>query len=235
MMIGKGIEDINVRIPDDAFNVSNYEPTFNVYLTAVVRDSEGRIIKVHRQRSRSPTANFIALFLPLSYFTSNNASATITNATGGTYSFSQALGSSGISIPYPNSNSSGNEPSYFLMIQVGSGSQPDPYSAYSLAAPISNGSGAGQLVYGNITLPTSIMLHGNTAYFYITQTYNNMSGGTVTITEVGIIVYLVLANYINTKVYNIGNTLIWYDVLSSPISVPNGGSVTIYYTFAVNP
>jgi hypothetical protein len=121
------------------------------------------------------------------------------------------------------------------MIQVGSGSQSNPYSAYSLAAPIANGSGQGQLVYSNITIPTSISLNGNTAYFYITQTYNNISGGTITITEVGIMVYLRLANYTNTTVITIGNTLVWYDVLSSPILVPNAGSVTIYYTFIVNP
>jgi len=78
MMIGRGFEDVNVKMPDDTFDASSHEPTFNVYLTAVVRDSEGKIIKVHRQRSHSPTANFIALFLPLSYFTSNNVSATIT-------------------------------------------------------------------------------------------------------------------------------------------------------------
>jgi hypothetical protein len=235
MMIGKGVEDINVKMPDDAFDAGSREPTFNVYLTAVVRDSEGRIIKVHRQRSHSPTANFIALFLPVSYFTSNNVSATITNATGGTSSYQKAIGGGGASIPYPNSNSSGNEPSYFLMIQVGSGSQSNPYSAYSLAAPIANGSGQGQLVYSSITIPTSITLNGNTAYFYITQTYNNISGGTITITEVGIVVYLRLANYINTTVITVENTLVWYDVLSSPISVPNAGSVTIYYTFVVNP
>jgi hypothetical protein len=235
MMVGKEVEDTNIKMPEDAFDAGSYEPTFNVYLTVIVRDSEGRIIKAHRQRSHSPTANFIALFLPLSYFISNNVSAKITNATGGIYSFSEALGSSGISLPYPNTNSSGNEPSYFLMIQVGSGSQSNPYSAYSLAAPIANGSGVGQLVYSTITLPTSITLNGNKAYFYITQVYNNISGGTVTITEVGIMVYLTLANYINTTVYTIGNTLIWYDVLSSPISVPNAGSVTIYYTFVVNP
>jgi len=235
MMIGRGFEDVNVKMPDDTFDASSHEPTFNVYLTAVVRDSEGKIIKVHRQRSHSPTANFIALFLPLSYFTSNNVSATITNVSGSTYSFSQALGDNGISIPYPNTNFPGNAPSYFLMIEVGSGQRSNPYSAYSLAAPISNGSGAGQLAYQSATLPSTIILKGNTAYFYITQTYNNISGGTVTITEVGIIVYLTLANYTNTTVDNIGNTLIWYDVLSSPISVPNAGSVTIYYTFVVNP
>ena len=121
------------------------------------------------------------------------------------------------------------------MIQVGSGQQSNPYTATALAAPIANGSGAGQLVYQPVTPPSSIAINGNTAYFYITQTYNNISGGTVTITEVGIILELQIATYQNTASTNCGNILVWYDVLSSPISVPNAGSVTIYYTFVVNP
>jgi hypothetical protein len=121
------------------------------------------------------------------------------------------------------------------MIQVGSSKQSNPYAAYSLAAPIANGSGAGQLVYQSVVPPSAITINGNTAYFYITQTYNNVSGGTVTITEVGIILYLITAVYNTTGSTTCGDVLVWYDVLSSSISVPNAGSVTIYYTFVVNP
>jgi len=233
MMISKGVEDINVKMPNDVLNTNSDEPSFNVHLTAIVRDSEGRIIKVHRQRSHSPTANFIALLLPVSFFTASNVSVTVTNTGGSKYSYQKTIGDNGASIPYPNS--SGNEPSYFVMIQVGSGQQSNPYTAIALAAPISNGSGAGQLIYSSVTLPTSIAVSGNSASFYISQTYNNNSGSTITITEVGIIVYLRLASYNNVTVDTVGNTLVWYDVLSSAISVPNGGSVTIYYTFTVNP
>jgi len=120
------------------------------------------------------------------------------------------------------------------MIQVGSGTRSNPFNAYSLAAPIANGSGTGQLIYGSVSVPSNITVSGNEAYFTISQAFNNSSGATVTITEVGIIIYLQTASSAAGNT-NIGQLLVWYDVLSSAISVPNGGSVVIYYTFMVNP
>jgi len=233
MIIDKEADDVNIRMPEDAYDTNDHVSTFNVYLIAIVRDPKGNIIKVHRQRSHSPTANFIGLLLPLTYFTANNASVTLTNTTGSKYTYRPGLGGSYQDIAYPNSAFNHNV--YVVMIQVGSGQLSNPYNAYSLAAPIANGSGAGQLAYQPLVPPSNIVLNGNTAYFYISQSYNNLSGGTVTITEVGIILELQTVIYNNTASTNYGNILIWYDVLSSPISVPNGGSVTIYYTFTVNP
>jgi len=233
MMIGKEVDDANIRMPEDARDTGNHVPTFNAYLTAIVRDSEGKIIKVHRQRSHSPTANFIGLFLPIAYFSTNNTSFTLTNTGGGTCAYQPGLGGSPQDICYPTSTFNHN--TYIVMIQAGSGQQSNPYTATALAAPIANGSGAGQLVYQPVTPPSDITINGNTAYFYITQTYNNLSGGTITITEVGIILELQVVTYSNSASTNCGNILVWYDVLSSPISVPNAGNVTIYYTFTVNP
>jgi hypothetical protein len=233
MMVGKGIEDIDITIPRDAYNIGKDTPTFNAYLTVVVRDSEGKVVKIHRQRSHSPTANFIGLMLPLTYFNVTGNSYTLKNTGGATYGYKPAIYPTAQCISYPISTN--NYPSYIVMIQVGSGSQPDPYSAYSLAAPIANGSGTGQLIYGNPSVPSSVTVSGSEAYFTVSQTFNNNSGGTVTITEVGIITYLQFAQSYNSNVINFGQVLIWYDVLSSPISVSNGGSVTIYYTFTVNP
>jgi hypothetical protein len=233
MMIGKTVDDVDVRMPEDTYDTGKHIPTFNAYLVVVVRDSRGNIVKVHRQRSHSPTANFIGLFLPLIYFTSNNVSYTITNATGGTCTYQPNLSKGAQDISYPNTAT--NAPTYFVMIQVGSGQQSNPYTATALAAPIANGSGAGQLVYQSAVLPQSIRINGNTAYFYVTQSFNNISGGTVTITEVGLLLQVQLITYSGSPTINCGQVLVWYDVLSSPISVPNGGSVTIYYTFTVNP
>jgi len=233
MMIGEKVENVNIKMPEDVYDISNNVPTFNVYLIAIVRDSNGNIIRVHRQRSHSPTANFIGLFLPISYFSTNNVSFTITNVTGGTCSYRPGTGNSYQDISYPNNEM--NHSTNIVMIQVGSGQQSNPYTATALAAPIANGSGAGQLVYQSVTPPSTITLNGNTAYFYITQTYNNISGGTVTITEVGIILRLSTTTIDNSASTSCGNILVWYDTFSSPISVPNGGSVTIYYAFTVNP
>jgi len=235
MIIGKGFEDINVKIPNDASDAGSHESTFNVYLTVVVRDSEGNIIKVHRQRSHSPTNNFRTAILPEQWYQETGTSASWINTLGTTNTITGIPNGAHALISYPNSHT--NYQTYLVGILVGSGSQSNPASAYKLAAPIANGSGAGQLIYQAPTLPSGIIINGNSAYFYIEQTYINQSGGTVTITEVGIVVevYLTLYTGSSTTAYNQGNILMWYDVLSSPISVPNGGSVTIYYTFTVNP
>jgi len=233
MMVGKEIEDIDITMPKDAYDTGKDTPTFRAYLTVVVRDSEGKLVKVHRQRSHSPTANFIGLMLPLTYFNVTGSSYTIKTTGGSTYNYEPAINPTAQCISYPNT--ADNYPSYIIMIQVGSGQQSNPYAAYSLAAPIANGSGTGQLVYGNPSVSSNITVSGSSAYFTISQTFNNNSGGTVTITEVGIITYLQFSQSYNNNPLNFGQVLVWYDVLNSSISVANGGSVTIYYTFTVNP
>jgi len=233
MMVGKGIEDIDITMPRDAYNIGKDTPTFNAYLTIVVRDSEGKLVKVHRQRSHSPTANFIGLMLPLTYFNVTGNSYGLANTGGSIQSYKPAIDTNIQCISYPNDTA--NTPSYIVMIQVGSGQQSNPFNANSLAAPIANGSGQGQLVYGQPSVPSNITVSGSSAYFIISQTFNNSSGSAITITEVGIVVNIQTISSNGANSTNFGNVLVWYDVLSSSISVPNGGSVTIYYTFTVNP
>jgi len=228
MIIGKVVDDMYVSmLPEDVYPSDWEQPTLKVYLTAIVRDANGNIIKVHKQWSHSPTSNFMSLILPYNYYSNTGQGLPITNTGGSTYYYY----SSYHPMCYPNNES--NCQSYFVMIQVGSGSQSNPYSAHSLASPIANGTGTGQLIYGTPSVSSSPIVSGSSVYFYISQAFNNASGGTVTITEVGILINMYLYNP-NGSV-NTGNVLVWYDVLSSAISVPNGGTITIYYTFTVNP
>jgi len=234
MIIGKGIDNIDIELPRSAYDEGKDidSPTFKAYLIAIVRDSKGNIIQVHRQKSHSPTSNFIGLILPLTWFNSNNTSYTITNIGGSTNSYKPALTYNASCISYPNNAT--NCPTYFVTIQVGSGSQPNPFSATKLAAPISNGSGAGQLFYGQATITPNFMVSGSSTYFSIVQMFTNVSGDTINITEVGIVLNLYLAQSYECST-NVGQILVWYDVLSSTISVPNNASVAIVYTFMVNP
>jgi hypothetical protein len=231
MIVGETVKDIDIDMPRDSYDTGKYMPTFNAYLTAIVRDSKGKVINIHRQRSHSPTANFIYLLLPYN----SNSPFTLTNISGGTCTYQPRLTGTTLDITYPNTNGGAAPPGYLAMIQAGSGQLSNPFSATSLAAPIANGSGAGQLVYGSIVSASGIGASGSSAYFQISQTYTNLTSSAITITEVGIVaqVNLCFAVSINTK--NCGQILVWYDVLSSPISVPSGGSITIYYTFTVNP
>jgi len=231
MMVGETVKDIDIDMPSDSYDTGKYMPTFNAYLTAIVRDSKGRVVNIHRQRSHSPTANFIYLLLPYNY----NSSFTLTNINGGTCSYQPYPNMSTYNIIYPNANVSHTPPGYLAMIQVGSGSQSNTFSATRLAAPIANGTGTGQLVYASISVASNVVVSGSSAYFQMSQAYSNVTSGAITITEVGIVVQIYTCSAAQSSPTNCGQLLVWYDVLSSPISVPANGSFAIYYTFTVTP
>jgi hypothetical protein len=233
MMVGKAVEDNNVQMPPDVYPQDKDQPTFKAYLTIIVIDEKGEIVKVHKQWSHSPTSNFIGMLLPTNWFLNTGNSWTITNTNGTGYKHLITTGNNNNAFYYPASNT--NYPTYLVMIQVGSGQQSNPYSAYSLAAPIANGTGTGQLLYGSPSVLQTPTVSGSSISFTISQAFNNQSGGTVTITEVGILLNISMWNISTGVIGNWGNFLMWYDVLSSPISVSNGESIVIYYTFTVNP
>ena len=233
MIVGKTVEDIGVQLPHDAYPQNKDQPTFKAYITIVVRNEKGEIVKIHKQWSHSPTSNFMGLFLPTNWYSNTGNTWTITNINGISHQFHPGAGGGANSPIYPSTGS--NYPSYLVGIQVGSGQQSNPYSAYKLAAPIANGVGSGQLLYGQPSVSQTPIVSGSSVYFIISQAFNNQSGGTVTITELGILVDLNLWIQGGGGQQNLGYFLVWYDVLSSAISVPNGGSIVIYYTFTVNP
>jgi len=237
MLIGSKVDyDIsNLYIPKDSKGDINSKKSFSATLTIIVRDKDGKVIKKYKQKSHSPTANFIGLMLPLTWYNETGNSWKFTTTGNTTSSYKPSISNPGYGILYPNSGNNANI--YLVNILVGSGSNSNPYSAYNLNAPISNGSGTGQLFYSTPSIPTGITINGNQAYFIISQSYTNQSGGTVNISELGIIIYLYNGKAAIGPGYSqssIGNVLTWYDVLSSPISVGNGQSVVIYYTFSVN-
>jgi len=237
MMVGSKVDyDINdLYIPKDNKGDINYQKSFIASLTIIVKDKDGKVIKKYKQKSHSPTSNFIGLMLPLTWYHETGNSWTITNTSNSTSSYTPTITGNGGGVIYPNSGYNNND--YIVNILVGSGSQSNSYNAHNLNAPISNGSGTGQLLYSTLSTPTNITINGNQAYFIISQTYTNQSGSTITISEVGIILNLITeaaSSYSPSTSTVVGNTLVWYDVLSSPISVANGQSITIYYTFSVN-
>jgi len=233
MMVGKAVEDIDLQMPHDVYPQNKDGPTFKAYLVIIVRNEKGDIVKIHKQWSHSPTSNFIGLMLPVNWYVNNNSNWTIKNTGGSSYGYNSNCNSGANCMFYPGSED--NCSTYLYMIQVGSGQQSNPYNSYSLAAPIANGSGTGQLLYGALSVSQTPTTSGSSAYFIISQTLNNQSGGTVVITEVGIILNMGIWNRSSSSCGSVGYVLVWYDVLSSSISVSNGGSITIYYTFTVNP
>jgi hypothetical protein len=105
-------------------------------------------------------------------------------------------------------------------IQLGSGTQAFSPTLTSLAAPIANGTGPGQLSYGTL----SVSYAGTTIFVSLTVT--NITSSTVTVTEIG------LNGTVYVDISNAYNYLLSYDTFSSPISIPGYGMAVFQITLS---
>jgi hypothetical protein len=108
-------------------------------------------------------------------------------------------------------------------IQVGTGTNPVTISDYKLQTQIAHGTGAGQLSYQavNVSGPTE---DSNQSYFTITRNFNNGSGGTITVQEIGLVIY----NSSNTYYFLFARDL------TGAIDVLNGKTLVTVYTLKVS-
>jgi hypothetical protein len=95
-------------------------------------------------------------------------------------------------------------------------------SQYSLGALISHGTGSGQIQYLATTVET--LSKDTTWLFRIVRTFTNNSGASVTVREIGLYVRLGLSS--SPYYYS---CMLARDVPASPISVPNGSTLTVRY------
>jgi len=208
-------EDIDkLIIPDDLPD----EPTFKAYIEAKVYDKEGHLIQHHRQPMRSLTQYFLALMsIPLvgtyNGSSSNQAQSLLVNILG--------LPSQISAYQYHAANIL-----WDWSIVLGSGTQSFSPTLTNLAAPISNGTGAGNLYYGSLGVfytATSITA---------TTTVTNYSASAITITEIGLraTIYIQYQNLSAMYVYNTYSSLLSYDTFSTPISLPAGGLAAFQIT-----
>jgi len=121
--------------------------------------------------------------------------------------------------------SSGGALNYSKGIQIGTGTSPPTPNDTALTNPIANGTGSGQMQYPSNPSFGSIVVNGNTSSFTITSTMTNGSGASITVSEVGLMSQ-------NTGAPQFGG-LLAHDLLSSPITVPTGATITVSYTISV--
>jgi hypothetical protein len=107
-------------------------------------------------------------------------------------------------------------------IVVGSSDTPVSLSQYSLGALIPHGTGSGQLTYGATNVES--LSKDTTWLFRIVRTFSNNSGASVTVKEIGLYVRLGMGS--SPYYYS---CMLARDVPTSPISVPNGSTLTIRY------
>jgi len=205
-------EDIaKLIIPDD---LPDEQPTFKAYIEAKVYDNEGHLIHYHRQPMRSLTQYFLALMaIPII----------------GTYqgaSIDQAPGilTSVLGLPSQQNTTESANISWDWAIQLGSGTQAFSLTLTGLAAPISNGTGAGQLSYGSL----SVSYAGSAIYVSIQVT--NTTSSTISVTEIGLMstIYIQYSGG-SVSTYSF---LLSYDTFSTAISVPALGMAVFQITLS---
>ena len=219
-------EDIaKLIIPDDQ-SLPADEPTFKAYVEAKVYDKEGHLIQYHRQPMRSLTQYFLALMSIPIQGTSQSSSA---NQAPGILTNVLGLPSEVTNLAAPGSSVWGAANiTWSWSIQLGSGTQAFSLSLTSLAAPIANGTGVGELVYGSVTINYA------GATIYISVTVSNYSSGTINVTEIGLIGTIDLIYYNSSDQPTISpyNFLFSYDTFSTAISIPPGSLAAFQITLS---
>ena len=205
-------EDIaKLIIPDD---LPDEQPTFKAYIEAKVYDKEGHLIQYHRQPMRSLTQYFLALMaIPI---IGTYQGALINQAPG--------ILTSVLGLPSQQNTTQSANILWDWAIQLGSGTQAFSLTLTGLAAPISNGTGAGELSYG----PLSVSYTGSAIFVSIQVT--NTTSSAVSVTEIGLkcTVYLQYSNG-SISTYNF---LLSYDTFSTAISVPALGMAIFQITLS---
>jgi len=206
-----------LSIKDKIQDILKLHNNIDVRLTIIVKDKDGKIIKVHKQKSHSFVANFMYIlgsFLATTQYNwtdlSGNVQQYYTGCVGLTSNILNA-----------NCGNSGN-----CGIVIGTGTTTPTPNDYKLGNQIANGTGNGQMVYNSPSF-TKPSVNGNTTSMAITQSFQNQSGSSITVTETGIVAWVQNNNN------NGDSVLIVHDLLSSPITVPNLSILQITYTISV--
>ena len=216
-------EDLNYILePFKEDKEENNKQIISEKIIAIVRDVNGKIIDKREQKMRSLTQYYLALMSiailgTYSGATGNTAQSILTNVLG-LPSTGYTYGTNSLVINFD------------ISIQLGSGTQSFSPTLNSLNAPISNGTGTGQLNYNS----KSVSYTNNSISQLLIV--SNISGNTITVSEIGLLgtIYMLYWNTSNVFTETPYNYLLSYDTFSSPISIPNGGyaSFQIIITFS---
>jgi hypothetical protein len=202
----------NLIISDDLSG----EPTFKAYIEARVYDNKGHLIRHHKQPMRSLTQAFLALFSIAVAGTFQGPSTDL--ATG---VISTVLG-----LPGQQNSSVAADISWDWSIQLGSGTQTFTPTLTTLAAPIANGSGAGQLTYGSVSVSYS------QTSISITAVVSNYSNASIPVSEIGLIATIYIQYRTSVNSQSSYSALLTYDTFSSPIQIPPGGTAAFQITIS---
>ncbi|MBA7524808.1 hypothetical protein ES705_16952 [subsurface metagenome] len=204
-------------------------PIPEAFLELEVRDQDGRVIQRHKQRSHSWVRNaYNAMFINLAGKDPDDvtfgAGLLSMKDTGGVivsvsaplfYASSTSLDGTGQGYRAPAGDDDRG-------IVVGSGVAAESFEDYALETKIANGTAAGQLSYVESAAHSITWIGGSlTLKNALIRYFNNNSGASVEVNEVGLIVF---------SYYSVQEYLVSRDKLASPVTIPNTGQLKVTYT-----
>ena len=191
-----------------------------------IYDSDGKIVKEWEEPSKSLTY-WYAIF-QYNMWSQGTFSMLDTSDT----SITPNMGSPGVI----SVNAGSGVANYGIVVGSGNTANVSQKSMmYQMIALIPNGTGAGQLTYQATSFGTP-SVSGNATSWIITRNFVNLSGNTVSVSEVGIIAYVSgfnMLNSVSSALVNPDYFLFAYDIPSSVISIVSGQTLNITYTFTV--
>jgi hypothetical protein len=175
------------------------------YIEWELRDPKGRIVK----RGKQPMKSWVKQWLQILYIYFAYSSANVID-TGGV---SRNIGTAALFRIDAGSGVSTHG------IVVGTSDTPVTRDDYKLGSQIVHGTGTGQLIYSAMSIDAPIT-YGTGYLLRAVRVFTNNSGADITVKEIG--------------VYFLGGTYYFCmirDVLSTPVTIPNGYSWTVRYNF----
>jgi hypothetical protein len=221
----------------------DFEPVRG-FIEVEVRDPDGRVIQRGRHEMRSFLNNLLRIFEGFFRATGGIATGTYGVYVGATVVRQDGSSATAYVEAYlavgsvvagggPMGTMAGDNVDTYGMV-VGSGTTPVNLNTCALSAKIAHGTGSGQLDYDAVIveglgLDTSV---SPPVYrFRIIRGFKNVSSGSVSISEVGLLArsfWAYTTGTVNDVIY-----LIARDVLPTTYTVPSGGSATVAITVEV--
>jgi hypothetical protein len=195
-----------------------------LWYEVILRDRNGKVVKRFKRKSESWLRGFIAILRAclMQRYGTAVTTAQITDETGTARGYPDIYAPSGYLTYYlPCCNGDTGDTSQGIV--VGSSDTANTLNTYALGSKIGHGTGSGQLLYNPMTFEDIVNPSGNILQFRMTRVFTNNSGADITVKEFG----LLAKGKDNTD--NPRSFLIARDVLSTPITIPDGYSLTLRY------
>jgi hypothetical protein len=184
--------------------MSKNKKLIEAYIEWELLDPKGRVVK----RGRQPVRSFVKAWIVGLYGNFINSMTTSLD-TGGT---SRTAWINAMAVNAPAGNTA-------YGIVVGTSDTPVTRDDYKLGSQIAHGNATGQLMYGAVSVDAPIT-YGTGYLTRFIRVFTNNSGADITVKEIGVYSYTQQYYYCIIR-----------DVLTTPVTIPNGYSWTVRYNF----